>query len=78
MDRAWSHLPGITWAKLQVSAISSITHKAQASAFTFKPLIGGTSILASWIVILLVIRPRAGILRDVFARTFKQMWGALL
>jgi L-lactate transport len=74
----WSHLPAITWAKVQVSAISSITHKAEASAFTFKPLIGGTSILASWLVILLVVRPSGRVLRDVFARTFKQMWGALL
>lgn len=74
----WSHLPELTWAKLQVSAISSITHKPQASAFAFKPLIGGTSILVSWLVILVILRPRAGVLRKVFARTFKQMWGALL
>jgi lactate permease len=74
----WSKLPGITWAKLQVSAVSSITHKPQPSTFSFKPLIGGTSILASWLVILLILRPRMSLLRDVFIRTFKQMWGALL
>lgn len=74
----WSSLPKISWAKLQVSAVSSITHKPQSSAFNFTPLIGGTSILASWLVILAILRPRAILLRDVFARTFKQMWGALL
>jgi L-lactate transport len=74
----WSRLPDVTWAKLQVSAVSSITHKPQASAFAFKPMIGGTSILASWLVILAVLRPKASVLREVFARTFKQMWGALL
>lgn len=74
----WSHLPKITWAKLQVSAISSITHKPQPSAFTFTPLTGGTSILASWLVILAILRPNGQMLRQVFARTFKQMWGALL
>lgn len=74
----WSHMTKITWAKLQVSAVSSITHKPQASAFTFTPWIGGTSILASWLVILLFLRPKLSTLRDVFARTFKQMWGAFL
>jgi lactate permease len=74
----WSDLPKITWAKMQVSAISSITHKPEASTFTFKPLIGGTSILASWLVILLILRPSASQLREVFKRTLKQMWGALL
>jgi len=41
-------------------------------------MIGGTSILASWLVILVILRPKASLLREVFARTFKQMWGALL
>lgn len=74
----WSSLPKVTWAKLQVSALSSITHKPQASAFTFTPLIGGTSILASWLVMLIFLRPSGKVLRDVFKRTFEQMWGALL
>jgi lactate permease len=74
----WSHLPKITWAKLQVSALSSITHKPQASAFSFNPLIGGSSILASWLVILLFLCPQGSVLRGVFSRTLKQMWGALL
>lgn len=74
----WSHLPGISWYKLQVQAVSSVTHKPISSVFSFNPLSGGTSILASWLLILLVVRPSGAILRKVFANTFKQMWGALL
>lgn len=71
-------LPAFSWLKLQVQAVSSITHKPISSTFNFTPLSGGTAILASWIVILLVLRPSGKILGQVFARTFKQMWGALL
>ena len=74
----WSHLPGISWYKLQVGAISSVTNKPIASVFNFNPLSGGTSILASWIVIALYLRPSPQVLGRVFARTFQQMWGALL
>jgi lactate permease len=74
----WSHLPAISWYKLQASAISSVTNKPIASIFNFNPLSGGTSILASWILIALMLRPTRQVLRQVFARTFKQMWGALL
>lgn len=74
----WSHLPGISWYKLQVQALSSVTHKPIVSLFNFNPLSGGTSILASWILILLLVRPNGDTLRKVFATTFKQMWGALL
>jgi lactate permease len=74
----WSHLPAISWYKLQISAISSVTGKPIASAFNFNPFGGGSSILASWLVILLFLRPSGNLLGKVFARTFKQMWGALL
>jgi lactate permease len=74
----WSHLPGKFAHKWTVSAISSVTHKPIASTFNFNPLSGGTSILASWILIVLFLRPSGEILKKVFARTFKQMWGALL
>ncbi|MGH9740395.1 MAG: L-lactate permease [Candidatus Acidiferrales bacterium] len=74
----WSHLPAITLFKWSVSAQSSITHKAAASVFNFTPLTGGTSILASWLVILAILRPGARTLKQVFAKTFHQMWGALL
>jgi lactate permease len=74
----WSHLPGISLFKLSVAARSSVTHTAITSVFNFTPLSGGTSILVSWLVILVILRPRVGIIRQVFSRTFKQMWGALL
>jgi lactate permease len=46
--------------------------------FNFTPLSGGTSILVSWLLILAILRPRSDIIKRVFSRTFKQMWGALL
>jgi lactate permease len=74
----WSHLPAFSFFKLKVGAISSVSHKPMASVFNFNPLSGGTSILASWLVILAILRPSGSQLKDVFARTFKQMWGAWL
>ena len=74
----WSHLPGKFSHKWSEHAISSVTQKPMASTFNFNPLSGGTSILASWLVIILFLRPSGEVLKKVFARTFKQMWGALL
>jgi lactate permease len=79
----WSHLPGKFAHKWSISAISSVADKSGAfkplsSTFNFNPLSGGTSILVSWILIVLVLRPSMDTLKKVFARTFKQMWGALL
>jgi lactate permease len=67
----WSHLA----AK---STVSSVSGQPYFSTFNFNPASGGTAILASWLVILLVLRPSASQIREVFARTFRQMWGALL
>jgi L-lactate transport len=74
----WSHLPAISWFKTSVAAQSSVTHKPITSVFNFTPLGGGTSILASWLVILAILRPTGATLGQVFLKTFKQMWGALL
>jgi len=74
----WSHLPGYSLTKLTVQAISSVTHSAISSTFNFAPLGGGTSTLASWLIILAILRPSRRQLGQVFSRTFKQMWGALL
>jgi lactate permease len=73
-----STLPAISWLKLSVAAKSSITQKAITSVFNFAPLNGGTSILASWLVILAILRPSGQMIGQVFSKTFKQMWGALL
>jgi lactate permease len=74
----WSHLPGFSLIKLTVQAISSVTHSAISSTFNFAPLGGGTSTLASWFIILAILRPTRQQLGQVFSRTLKQMWGALL
>ncbi len=74
----WSHLPAKSLYKVSEVAMGSISHKPVPSTFNFNPLSGGTSILASWLVILLLLRPGIGTLKQVFARTFKQMWGAFL
>src|SRR5580658_3612546 len=74
----WSHLPAMSWFRWVVSANSSVTQKPLTSVFNFTPYAGGTSILVSWLVLLLVFRPGLDIVSQVFAKTFKQMWGALL
>jgi len=74
----WSHLPAKSLYKASVAAVDSINHKSQPSPFNFTPLNGGTSILAAWLLIVLLLRPGLGTLKQVFARTFQQMWGAFL
>ena len=74
----WSHLPALSLFRLTVAARSSITGAALASTFNYTPLSGGTSILVAWLVILLIMRPAGAVLKQVFARTFRQMWGALM
>ena len=73
-----SPLPAISLFKLSIAAKSSVTQKALTSVFNFTPFNGGSSIFASWLAILAILRPGGQIVRQVFARTFKQMWGALL
>jgi lactate permease len=74
----WSHLPAMSLFKWTVAAKSSVTQAAVASTFNFTPLSGGTSTLVAWLIMLVILRPGGAILKQVFARTFKQMWGALL
>jgi lactate permease len=75
----WSPLPGINWLHLAVSAASSITPGATiVSAFDFKPFVGGSAILASWIVVVLLMRVNMSQIGDIFAKTWSQMWGACL
>lgn len=74
----WSPLPGVSLAALKAAAISSISHKSTAVAFSFTPFAGGTSILVSWLLMLAVLRPGGDVVRQVFRTTFRQMWGALL
>jgi lactate permease len=55
-----------------------VTHQLFSASFAFQPFAGGTSILASWLAILAMVRPGPSGLKQIFARTFHQMWGALL
>jgi lactate permease len=83
----WSPLPKVSWFKTQVAACSSLAascpEKGNVTAvFNFTPFVGGTAILASWIVVALLLlgmgKLQGGQIGEVFRRTWHQMWGALL
>jgi lactate permease len=75
----WSPLPGINWLHLAVTAKSSLTANATiAAAFDFKPFVGGSAILASWIIVVLLLRVNGTQLAEIFKKTWSQMWGACL
>jgi lactate permease len=75
----WSKLPGIVLLHLQVTAASSIAEGAKISAiFNWTPFVGGSAILASWIIVALLLRISRQQLAEIFAKTWSQMWGALL
>jgi lactate permease len=74
----WSHLGDYNFVKPEVSAVSSLSHKATSVSWSFAPAIAGTWILVSWLLIVVALRVRPGQIADVFRTTFSQMWGALL
>jgi lactate permease len=75
----WSKLPAINWLHLAVSAASSITQGATiTAAFDFKPAVGGTAILVSWIIVALLLRVNGKQLAEIWNKTWSQMWGACL
>jgi lactate permease len=75
----WSPLPGINWLHLAVAAKSSITEGATiTAAFDFKPFVGGSAILASWIIVALLLGVNGAQLAEIFTKTWHQMWGACL
>ncbi|HEY8053632.1 MAG TPA: L-lactate permease [Steroidobacteraceae bacterium] len=78
----WSPLPKITWFTQQVSASAPVLHTTIKAVFKFAPFVGGTAILASWIIVAAVLAGMGKLtgaqFGEVFRRTFKQMWGALL
>ena len=84
----WSPLPKVSWFKATVSACSSLASACDSAkppvnaVFNFAPYIGGSAILASWIIVAALLialgKLKAGQLGEVFAKTFQQMWGALL
>lgn len=74
----WSKLPALTLFKFHVAGISSLSHKAIAVVFGFTPFVGGTEILISWLLIVILMRVRPSQIATAFSNTWSQMWGALL
>ncbi|WP_407165146.1 L-lactate permease [Bradyrhizobium sp. ORS 111] len=75
----WSRLPTINWLHAAVTAQSSVTQGATVSvAFDFKPGVGGTAILVSWIVVALLLRINGRQLAQIWTTSWQQMWGACL
>jgi lactate permease len=75
----WSTLPTIVWLHAAVSAYSSVIEGTTVSAaFDFKPGVGGTAILVSWIIVALLLRINAQQLTEIWKTTWRQMWGACL
>jgi L-lactate permease len=78
----WSSLPAVGWYSAQVQATAPETKATIAAAFKFAPWVGGSAILASWFIISLLLgifgKLKAQDLAAIFAKTFKQIWGALL
>ena len=75
----WSNLLGIVAFHRQVVAASSITPGTTiAAVFNWTPFVGGTAILASWVLVALLLRVNGGQLIAIWNKTWEQMWGALL
>jgi lactate permease len=74
----WSSLTKTEWFKDTVKSTSAITHKPASVDFTWNPLVAGTAILASWLLICIYLRPRPAAILEAFRETFHQIWGALL
>ena len=83
----WSPLPKVSWFKTSAVACSALAatcpEKGNVSAvFNFAPYIGGTAILASWLIVAALLlatgRLKGTQIGEVFRRTWHQMWGAML
>jgi lactate permease len=76
----WSPLPKVSLFQSSVKALSGIpgVTKPLAAIFNFTPFVGGSAILASWIIVALLLRVNGAQLAEVFRNTWRQMWGALL
>ncbi len=64
---------------MTVAANSAITSGATISAtFNWTPFVGGSAILASWIITAILLRVSVSQIGAIFAKTWSQMWGACL
>jgi lactate permease len=83
----WSSLPKVSLFKVQAVACSALAASCPpggnvSAVFNFTPFIGGSAILASWLLVALLLivmgRLQVAQIGEVFRRTGHQMWGALL
>jgi lactate permease len=75
----WSPLPKVSLFAISERAGSAVAPGNIVTAvFNFAPFVGGTAILASWIIVALLLRLSLAQLGEIFRRTWHQMWGALL
>jgi lactate permease len=84
----WSPLPKVTWFSYRAvgcsaAAVACTSMKPDVTAvFKFAPYIGGSAILASWIIVVLLLlamgKLKGAQIGEIFRRTWHQMWGACL
>jgi lactate permease len=75
----WSKLPSIILLHLDVTATSGLPGGGPIRAiFNWTPFVGGSAILASWIVTVILLRVSLAQIGAIFAKTWSQMWGACL
>ena len=78
----WSPLPKVSWFLAKITANAPEIKTTITAQFNFAPWIGGSAILASWIIVAALLaalgKLHAKQLGEIFRRTFQQMWGALL
>jgi lactate permease len=80
----WSSWPKYTPFTAQVTALAPALGESTkiAAAFKFAPGVGGSAILVSWLIVVILLlamgKLKGGQLGEIFRRTFHQMWGALL
>jgi len=78
----WSPLPKVSWFLVKVTALAPETNTPITAVFNFAPWVGGTAIMASWIIVTVLLgmagKLKSGHLREICAKTYRQMWGACL
>ncbi|HXR62776.1 MAG TPA: L-lactate permease [Rudaea sp.] len=84
----WSPLPKVSWFKTATMACSSLAKSCDpakpdvSAVFNFAPYVGGSAILASWIIVAVLLialgRLKGDQIGAIFGKTFRQMWGAML
>jgi lactate permease len=78
----WSPLPKISLLLVKVASIVPETKATITAAFNFTPFVGGTAILASWIIVTVLLglsgKLKAAHLGEIVRKTYHQMCGACL